>query len=53
MSFLLHNRYVPDFEVPQSSKGKSPWITVNGIDIADSQLAIEYLSKTLKKVINT
>ena len=24
---------------------KSPWITINGTNIADSQIAIEYLTK--------
>ncbi len=46
------SRYVPDFEEYKSTKGKSPWITVNGIDVADSQLAIEYLIRTLGKVSN-
>lgn len=27
----------------RSSKGKIPWITYNGVDIADSQFCIEFL----------
>lgn len=30
-----------------SSKGKTPWITYNGMDIADSQFCIDYLNKKL------
>ncbi len=42
----MHNiKYVTDFDQPMSSKNKSPWITINGEDIADSQLAMEYLAK--------
>ena len=26
-------------------KGKTPWITLNGIDIADSQLCLELIAK--------
>ncbi len=36
-----------------SSKNKMPWITINGVDVADSQLAIEYLSEHLGKVCST
>ena len=42
----LHSiKYVSDFEQPMSDKNKSPWITINGENITDSQLAIEYLTK--------
>jgi len=42
----MHNiKYINDFELPMSDKGKSPWITINGKNIADSQIAIEYLTK--------
>ena len=34
------------------SSGKTPWITVNGKDVSDSQLAIEYLEKELEKSLN-
>jgi glutathione S-transferase len=46
-TFLKINniKYVTDFEYPMSSKGKTPWITINGVDVADSQLAIEYLCR--------
>ena len=33
----------------RSSKGKLPFITFNGIDVADSFFCIEYLTKTLGK----
>ena len=38
-------KYVVDYEEPMSPKGKTPWITINGKNIADTQLCIEYLSK--------
>ena len=38
-------KYVTEFRHFVGPKGKTPWITFNGIDIADSQLAIEYLAK--------
>jgi hypothetical protein len=41
--------YVEDFEQPFSSKSKSPWITVNGEDVEDSQFAVEYLAEKLDK----
>ncbi len=48
---LLFQRYVPDFEEPMGAKNKCPWITINGKDIPDSQMTINYLSKELGKVI--
>lgn len=45
--------YVCDFEEPMSGKQKCPWITFNGVDVADSQLAIEFLAKTLEKDIDS
>lgn len=45
--------YQPDFEEQMSAKGKSPWITVNGVDVADSQLAVEYLADTLGKDVDS
>ncbi len=38
-------KYINDFEESMSDKGKSPWITINGKNIADSQIAMEYLTK--------
>ena len=35
-----------------SEKEKSPWITINGTNIADSQIAIEYLTKKFSLDIN-
>eukprot|EP00095_Tigriopus_kingsejongensis_P003458 snap_masked-scaffold13_size735724-processed-gene-2.14 protein:Tk03458 transcript:snap_masked-scaffold13_size735724-processed-gene-2.14-mRNA-1 annotation:"gst-n-metaxin-like protein" len=37
-------KYVNDFEEYMSDKQKCPWITINGKDVADSQLAIDYLN---------
>ncbi len=45
------NRYATDFKEPLSKKNKSPWITLNGVDMSDSQLSIEYITKTLGKDI--
>jgi len=45
-------KYENDFKYPSSPKGKTPWITVNGKDVSDSQLAIEYLEKELEKSLN-
>ena len=42
-------KYVNDFESPMGPKGKSPWITINGQDLSDSQLALEYLAKKFEK----
>ena len=38
-------KYVTDFKQPLSPKGKCPWITINGVNVSDSQLCIEYLAK--------
>ncbi|XP_066976426.1 failed axon connections homolog [Macrobrachium rosenbergii] len=35
-------------KAPMSSKGKSPWITLNGVDMTDSQLIIDHLSANNK-----
>ena len=35
-----------------SSKGKTPWITYNGVEVADSQFCIEYLNKELSVDLN-
>ena len=45
-------KYEPDFEKPMGPKGKSPWITFNGKDIADSQLSIETIMPELGKEID-
>ena len=42
-------KYVNDFKSPMSPKRKSPWITINGQDVSDSQLALEYLAKKFEK----
>lgn len=39
--------YKSHFGMYLSSKGKSPWITFNGEDIADSNLCIDFLNKEL------
>ena len=39
-------KYICDYTYPKHPKTfKSPWITINGQDIADSQLAMEFLAK--------
>ena len=35
-----------------SSKGKFPWITYNGVEVADSQFCIEYLNKEFSVDLN-
>ena len=42
-------KYITDFTQPNSTKGKTPWMTFNGYDIADSQFCIEHLTKVLGK----
>lgn len=37
--------YQMDFTEPFGPKGKSPWITINGESIGDSQLVMEYLGQ--------
>lgn len=45
--------YVPDWDRPRSSKGKTPWITFRGKEVADSQISLEYvLSKLPEKDIS-
>ena len=36
-----------------SAKGKTPWITLNGVDIADSQFAIEEIKKVFDIDMNS
>jgi len=43
--------YKPDFSSPFSPKGKTPWISYNGVDVSDSQFCIEYLNKIFNKDI--
>lgn len=39
-------KYEVDIEEPQSmQRGKCPWITINGIELSDSELIIDYLMK--------
>lgn len=37
--------YIIDTEEPMGNKGKSPWITINGKEVDDSELIIDYLEK--------
>lgn len=41
--------YVNDFAEPMSEKQKCPWITINGQDVSDSQLVVEFLTNKLGK----
>lgn len=51
LSTISSIRYLVDIEEPFSrSTSKTPWITVNGINVSDSQLAVEFLTKELQKV---
>ena len=38
-------KYVIDTEEPQGRRGKCPWITINGQELTDSELIIDYLTK--------
>ncbi|XP_050691501.1 failed axon connections homolog [Eriocheir sinensis] len=42
-------KYEVDYEEPQGSKGKSPWITLNGEDLADSQFIMDHLGTKFAK----
>ena len=47
---MANIKYVNDFDFPKSPNTlKSPWITFNGEDIADSQVIIETLTRRLGK----
>jgi len=37
--------YVIDLEEPMGTKNKSPWITINGVEVMDSELILDYLEK--------
>ena len=50
---MNYSRYVEEFEYTQSEKGKTPWITINGENVADTQFAIEYLKKELGVDMNS
>ena len=39
--------YAVDFSQPKSSKGKTPWMTFNKEDIADSQMCIDHVIKVM------
>jgi len=43
---MANIKYVIDNDEPKSaSKGKCPWITINGIELSDSELIIDYLTQ--------
>ena len=37
-----------DTTQPMSVKGKTPWMTFNGMDMADSQMCIEHLCEQVE-----
>ena len=41
-----------EFGFKRSSKGKIPWITYNGQDVADSQFCIDYLNQEFKVTLD-
>ncbi|XP_064105093.1 failed axon connections homolog [Macrobrachium nipponense] len=45
--------YKVDFDEPLGPKGKTPWVTINGKDLADSQLVIENLGKEFGRDTST
>ena len=42
--------YKVDMTQPMSSKGKTPWMTFNGTDMADSQMCIEHLCEKIEGI---
>ncbi|KAJ8317289.1 hypothetical protein KUTeg_005193 [Tegillarca granosa] len=44
--------YMNDHTAKFSTKGKTPWMEYNGVDVADSQFCIEYLKKELGADLN-
>lgn len=42
-------RYENDFTEPKSLENKTPWITLNGEDVADSQICLELLADKFQK----
>ena len=44
-------KYVVDTEEPQGARGKCPWITINGVEMSDSELIIDYLTKHFNRPI--
>nr|CAH0109212.1 unnamed protein product [Daphnia galeata] len=41
--------YQNDFKNPMGPKGKTPWMTLNGVDYVDSQLCLELLAKRFQR----
>ena len=48
---MANIKYVVDTEEPQGAKSKCPWITINGVELSDSELIIDYLTAYFKKPI--
>ena len=48
---MANIQYVVDTEEPQDRRGKCPWITINGVELSDSELIIDYLMKHFNKPI--
>ena len=48
---MANIQYVVDTEEPQGRRGKCPWITINGVELSDSELIIDYLTRHFKHPI--
>ncbi|KAF0308206.1 Failed axon connections [Amphibalanus amphitrite] len=42
---MANIQYVVDADEPQGARGKCPWITINGEELSDSELIMDYLTK--------
>ena len=49
--FSYNWKFQADHVNSWSKKGKTPWMTYNNEEVADSQFCIEYLNKKLRKYI--
>jgi glutathione S-transferase len=49
---LANIKYTMDTKDPVGPKGKSPWISINGNHVTDSEFIMEYLNKKFEKDLN-